>query len=81
MPPMKFVTLVLLALVPATPAADLKPMMAVPYQVVRQNDFSKYGPLNKLQWTPSKGTHWKIAEGVLRGSPSTPEYQAKKKIH
>ncbi len=78
---MKSVALALLALVPAALAADLKPMMAVPDQVVLQNDFSKPGPLNKQHWTPRQGTQWKIAEGVLRGSPSTAEYQAKKKDH
>ena len=81
MPPMKPLALVLLALVPAALAADLKPLMAVPDQVVLQDDFTKPGPLNKQQWTPRQGTQWKIAEGVLHGSPSTPEYQAKKKIH
>lgn len=81
MRPMKPPALVLLALMPAALAADLKPLMTVPDQVVLEDDFSKPGPLNKQQWTPRQGTQWKIEDGVLHGNPSTAEYQAKKKDH
>lgn len=78
---MKPLALVLLALVPAALAADLKPMMAVPDQIVLQDDFSKPGLPNKEQWSPRQGTRWVVEEGVLRGRPSTSEYQAKRSHH
>lgn len=61
--------------------AELKPLMTVPDQVVLQDDFSQPGPFNKKHWGARQGTQWKVEEGVLRGRPSTPEYQAKKKDH
>ncbi|SKA96549.1 hypothetical protein SAMN02745166_02420 [Prosthecobacter debontii] len=62
-------------------AAELKPLLAQPDQVVLKDDFSKPGPFNKKQWGARQGTRWVIEDGVLRGRPSTPEYQAKKKDH
>lgn len=62
-------------------AADLQPLMAVPDQVILQADFSVPGPLNKDHWRPLQGTQWKIADGVLLGQPSTPEFQASKPDH
>lgn len=62
-------------------AADLKPLLAQPDQVVLQDDFSKAGAFNKQHWGARQGTQWVVEEGVLRGRPSTPEFQAKKKDH
>ncbi len=62
-------------------AADLKPLLAQPDQVVMQDDFSKPGPFNRQHWGARQGTQWIIEDGVLRGRPSTPEFQAKKKDH
>lgn len=62
-------------------AADLKPLLAQPDQVVLQDDFSKGGAFNKQHWGARQGTQWVVEEGVLRGRPSTPEFQAKKKDH
>ena len=62
-------------------AADLKPLLAQPDQVVLQDDFSKAGPLDKTHWEARQGTQWVIEEGMLRGKPSTPEYRAKRKSH
>lgn len=83
MRPMKLSALVFLALplVPATQAADLKPLMAVPGQAVLQDDFAKPGQPNKEQWSPRQGTRWIVEDGVLRGRPSTSEYQAKRSHH
>jgi hypothetical protein len=62
-------------------AADLKPLLAQPDQVVMQDDFSKPGPFNRQHWGARQGTQWIVEDGVLRGRPSTPEFQAKKKDH
>lgn len=62
-------------------AADLKPLLAQPDQVVLQDDFSKAGAFNKQQWGARQGTQWVVEEGVLRGRPSTPEFRAKRKDH
>lgn len=59
----------------------LKPLMAVPDQILMQDDFSKASPVNKQQWGARQGTQWTVEDGVLRGKPSTPEYQAKRKDH
>ncbi len=62
-------------------AADLKPLLAQPDQIVLENDFAEAGPVNKEQWGARQGTQWIIEDGVLRGRPSTAEYQAKRKDH
>lgn len=77
---MKTALFALIAVVTTT-AADLKPLLAQPDQVVLENDFATAGAVNKEQWGPRQGTQWVIADGVLRGKPSTPEYQAKRKDH
>lgn len=71
--------LILCARVSAAP--ELKPLLAVPDQVVLQDKFEKEGAFNKQQWGARQGTQWEVKEGVLSGRPSTPEYQAKKKDH
>lgn len=60
---------------------NLKPLMAVPDKIVLEEDFSKAKPLVKGVWQARQGTRWAIEEGVLRGRPSTPEYQASRKDH
>ena len=76
---------VLLSILTATTcicqAADLKPLLALPDKVVMQDDFSKAGPFNRQHWGARQGTQWVVEDGVLRGRPSTPEFQAKKKDH
>ena len=65
-------------------AADLpalKPLLAVPDQVVLREDFSTPKPLEKAKFTQRQGTRWTIADGVLRGIESSAEFQAKKKDH
>lgn len=84
---MKPISLLLLALTappvfaaePAPPV--LRPLMVVPDRVILQDDFSKPGPLNKAQWQARQGTQWAVEDGVLRGRPSTAEYQAAKADH
>jgi hypothetical protein len=59
----------------------LKPLLAVPDQVVLREDFSAPKPLAKGTYAARQGTRWTIADGVLRGIESSPEFQAKKKDH
>ncbi len=79
-------TLALLALGLVSLAAKaaetrLQPLLAVPDKVVLKDDFAKAGPVNKEHWGTRQGTRWAIEDGVLRGRPSSPEFQAKKKDH
>ncbi|MEK6794518.1 MAG: hypothetical protein AABZ39_07060 [Spirochaetota bacterium] len=64
-------------------AADLKPLMTVTDKVLFQSDFSTPGTLDKTKtnYSIKQGTRWAIEDGVLRGRPSTPEYQAGRKDH
>lgn len=79
---MKAALLSLLLLSSSALAADeLKPLLAQPDQVVLQDAFGNSGEVKKTQWAARQGTLWTIEDGVLRGRPSTPEYQAKKKDH
>lgn len=64
-----------------TQAADLQPLLALPDQTVQQDDFSASGAVDKQRWSKKMGTQWTIEDGVLRGTPSTPEYQSSKKDH
>lgn len=59
----------------------LQPLLAVPDQVVLREDFATPKPLAKGTYALRQGTRWTIEDGVLRGRPSTPEFQAKKKDH
>lgn len=54
---------------------ELKPLLSIPDQVVYQNDFSQSEPLVKGVWQQRQHTRWSIEDGVLRGIPSTEEYQ------
>lgn len=63
-----------------TPPA-LKPLMLVPDKLVLKDDFSKSGPINKEHWQIRQGTQWSVEDGVLRGRPSSAEYQASKTDH
>ena len=59
----------------------LAPLMVEPAEKVFASDFSEPAPLEKTQWTPRQGTRWEIVDGVLKGIPSSAEYQAKKDHH
>jgi hypothetical protein len=59
--------------------AGLKPNHLKAGKTIYQSDFSKAEALDKARWQTRQGTQWDIADGVLKGTPSTPEYQAKKK--
>jgi hypothetical protein len=66
---------------PAAEPNALKPLLAVPDQVVLREDFATAKPLEKGKFTARQGTRWAVADGVLRGIPSSAEFQAKKKDH
>jgi len=78
---MKYSFLAFTLFISSTLAADLQPLLAQPDQIVMQDEFSTAGPFDKKQWGARQGTQWKVEDGVLRGRPSTPEFQAKKKDH
>lgn len=78
--------LVLVLLLSVSPgrlvAADLQPLMCEVDQVVLREDFSRpTATPDKSVWKPRQGTRWAFADGVLRGRPSTAEYQAKRRDH
>lgn len=60
---------------------ELSPLMVEPKEEVYSSDFSEPAPLEKAQWTPRQGTRWGITDGVLKGIPSSAEFQAKKDHH
>src|SRR5262245_51922875 len=59
----------------------LTPLMAVTDRVVLQEDYATPKPLDRKVYSLRQGTRWTIEDGVLRGRPSTPEFQAKKTDH
>ena len=59
----------------------LKPLLTVPDQVVLREDYATAKALTKDTYVQRQGTRWTIADGVLRGIPSSAEFQAKKKDH
>ena len=59
----------------------LHPILCISDKVVLQEDFSKPGAIDKKTWNARQGTQWKIEDGVLRGRPSTPEFQAAATSH
>jgi hypothetical protein len=65
----------------ALAGANLEPILTVPDAIVFRNDFSKSEPLAKGSWSLRQHTRWTIEEGVLRGIPSTLEYQNSRKDH
>ncbi|MCB1119930.1 MAG: hypothetical protein KJT03_00150 [Verrucomicrobiae bacterium] len=62
-------------------AATLKPRMVELDQLVLAEDFNQPAPLDNKKWQPRQHTRWSIEDGVLRGIPSTQEYQASRKDH
>jgi len=58
---------------------ELKPTFLKPGKVIYKDDFKKIKQLDKARWQVRQGTQWSIRDGALKGIPSTPEYQAKKK--
>jgi len=84
----------LIALIPLTTlAADLKPMMVETDMVIFADNFSQSRELKATAgsaaknatapqpWNPNQGTRWTVAEGVLKGQASTPEYQSSHDTH
>lgn len=72
-----------LMLAPAAFSAEpaLKPLMLVPDQVVYHEDFNATHELDRETWRAAQQTQWRIEEGVLRGRPSSAEYQSTHKNH
>ena len=81
---MVLVILNLVSLIPACLAEDwgtLQPRMVIPNKSVLQETFSKSGPVKKTNWQNRQGTRWSVEDGVLRGRPSSEEYQASRTHH
>ena len=65
-------------------AADLeslRPLLTVENEIAMQTDFSTPAPLQRNEWIQRQGTRWAIEDGVLRGIPSTKEFQDSKPNH
>ena len=75
------VCLVCASMSAASDASELRPLLAVPGEVVVKDDFSQAAELDKSRWAKRQGTRWEIVDGVLRGRPSSPEFQAARKDH
>ena len=57
------------------------PVLAIPNQIVLNENFDKPIQLPKKTWLQRQGTRWAVEGGVLRGKQSSPEYQAAKQDH
>jgi hypothetical protein len=64
-------------LAPHISAADYQPTLFKHTKLVYQDTFD--GALNKEFWEVRQNTTWAIKDGVLTGSPSSKEFQDKKK--
>jgi hypothetical protein len=63
-------------------ANPLQPILTAPDEVVLQGDFSEdQEKLDKTVWQSRQHTRWSMEEGVLRGRPSTAEFQASQEHH
>ena len=81
---MLLVSLGVISVMPACLAAEwdtLQPLMVIPDKSVLQETFSKSGPVKKTNWQNRQGTRWSVEDGVLRGRPSSEEYQASRTHH
>lgn len=62
--------------------AELKPLMVKTVDKVVDESFAKpLAKLPKTQWLSRQGTRWSFEGGVLKGLPSSAEYQASKSHH
>jgi hypothetical protein len=60
---------------------SLRPLLTIQDELVARNDFSTPAPLKRSEWIQRQGTRWAIEDGVLRGRPSTKEFQDSKPNH
>ncbi len=75
--PSIFLSLVLAAVLPAA-AADYKPELFKTTKLVYSDNFDS-GAINAEFWEVRQNTTWAIKDGILHGSPSSKEFQDKKK--
>ncbi len=64
-----------LSAAPAIAGDELKPLLAVPDTLALAKDFSTPERLERDTWQQRQHTRWAVEDGVLRGRPSTLEYQ------
>ena len=67
-----------LSLAPLLRAADYQPELFQSTKLIYADTFD--GKLNTDFWDVRQNTTWAIKDGVLTGSPSSAEFQAKKKV-
>jgi hypothetical protein len=66
---------------------SLNAQWLVPDKVLYKDDFSKHseiaetGKKSDLPWMANQNTRWEVVDGVLRGRPSSDEFQASHKHH
>ena len=60
---------------------SLEPRMTQPDKVVLDEDFSAAKTPERKLWQPRQNTRWSVVDGMLRGEPSTAEFQASRKDH
>ena len=61
--------------------AKLEPQLVQLDKLILDENFSKSGPLDKDNWHARQHTQWAVEAGVLRGKPSTAEFQASQDHH
>ncbi len=66
---------------PQVKAGPLKPLLVQVDRIKLRDDFDKPKPLDTKIWKPIQSTRWAIEEGVLKGIPATPEFQASRQDH
>ena len=65
----------------ADESESISPVMNTPDRVAYEGTFGRPQKLNKADWQARQGTRWEVADGVLRGQPSSPERQATRPDH
>ena len=58
---------------------NLEPTFLKPGKMIYTDDFENDVKLDNSRWQIRQKTRWRIEDGVLKGIPSTPEYQKMKK--
>lgn len=66
-----------LLLAASLPAAEIRSQLFENLRLVYEDSFDS-GPLNTEFWEVRQSSTWKIADGVLHGSPAAKEFQEKK---
>ncbi|MEZ5362050.1 MAG: hypothetical protein R2748_06815 [Bryobacterales bacterium] len=77
----RLLTALLVSGIAAIAGFVFQPQLGTKGDLVLSEDFSHGATLDTKLWQSRQHTRWSIADGVLHGQPSTPEYQASRKDH